>query len=717
MLVSACAAHRPEPIVLPGLPPPEERPVITLTEEERLDLELIRALLNPITERELDDSEDPVGWMNAWWDDHDPTPGTLMNEAFYVFQQRAGYLNDRFPGVPLEDITEPWKSFLLYGYWDEILIDNEFIRMERFRRVTSERREAGTGLSSFDRLAMMDVAATQVLIYQVPQPFHLSILREKIIEGAPGLVIPSLEGVWDLIENPEAADEQRREALRTVSWYELPEIAERLLSIPDSFFTDLQDELDTCLRRLTVRRAYCLGTKGAQRLAAITATGASSGFQLSRTLAPDYPVSQFFADLDVLMDEYSSSQQSGFRGLHTALGDTPEALLTKLDLQFHSESSVTGWDWRGDMSLVYGPPNSIVESQHTTHYVFGHPASYRVTSGMLGTVEVVKTVDPVEQYVIDLREMVRTGRSESRLAADELLEMIPEANTVSDSLIVQLNRLVPPSSRRIHYGLAEVAIDITADVITFPNQDGSIEIFASMGIPYRELFVQSSLSGMSTRAETSCLLFNSDGDLVISTWHDEGFTIDRPQGSTESLYLVDSFNFTTDPGEYILYCSVRDPISEKATGRLFLLDLQLTETSGPVVSPIALAATIDPGETEGIFQRGEYQMLPYPGRSLLFSEEIWLYSEITNLERSEYGGHSWKETYFIIPARENMGIISFSPGAEHTTIRSYAERYIQVDLSSLEGEYGGAIYIVVMVTDTISGKSSLSAAFFRIFRP
>ncbi len=448
-----------------------------------------------------------------------------------------------------------------------------------------------------------------------------------------------------------------------------------------------------------------------------TATGASPGFQLSRTLAPDYPVSQFFADLDVLMDEYSSSQQSGFRGLHTALGDTPEALLTKLDLQFHSASSVTGWDWRGDMSLVYGPPNSIVESQHTAHYVFGHPASYRVTSGMLGTVEVVKTVDPVEQYVIDLREMVRTGRSESRLAADELLEMIPETTTVSDSLIVQLNRLIQPSSRRLLYGLAEVAIDITADVITFPNQDGSIEIFASMGIPYRELFVQSTLSGMSTRAETSCLLFNSDGDLVISTWHDEGFTIDRPQGNTESLYLVDSFNFITDPGEYILYCSVRDPISEKATGRLFLLDLQLTETSGPVVSPIALAATIDPGETEGIFQRGEYQMLPYPGRSLLFSEEIWLYSEITNLERSEYGGHSWKETYFIIPARENMGIISFSPGAEHTTIRSYAERYIQVDLSSLEGEYGGAIYIVVMVTDTISGKSSLSAAFFRIFRP
>jgi len=238
-------------VARPGISLPEVRPVIILTEEERLDLELIRTLLNPIVERDLDDSEDPVGWMTAWWDDHDPTPGTLMNEAFYVFQQRAGYLNDRFPDMPLADITEPWKSFLLFGYWDEILIDNHFIRMERFRRVQSNRRQSGTDLTTVDRLVMMNVGATQVLIYQVPEPFHLSILKGRVIEGAPGLIIPSLEGVWDLIEDPEADVEQRKEALKTVSWYELPEIAERLLGIPDTFFTDLQDELDECLRRLT----------------------------------------------------------------------------------------------------------------------------------------------------------------------------------------------------------------------------------------------------------------------------------------------------------------------------------------------------------------------------------------------------------------------------------------------------------------------------------
>ncbi len=716
LLISACASYQPEPMARPGISPPEPPPLIILTEEEQLNLELIRALLHPIPERELDASEDPVAWTTDWWDEHDPTPGTYANEAYFVFQQRAGYLRNRFPDVPLTDLHEPWNSFLLFGYWDEILIGNQFIRLERFRRIQSNRRREGTNLVTADMPEIMNVAATQVLIYQVPEPFHISILREKVIDGGRGLIIPSLEGAWDLLENPEADVEQRKAALNAVSWFELPEIADRLLSIPDTFFADLQDELDECLRRLTIRRAYCLGTKGAQRLAAITAAGAGAGFQLSRTLASEYPISQFFADLESLSGSYFSDRRSDFRGLHPALRDNPAALLNKLELQFHSESSITGWDWRGDMSLVFGPPNSIVETGHTVNYVFGYPANFRVASGTLGTVDAVKTLDPVERYVRDLREMIETGRSENRVAAKNLMAMIPEATTVSDSLIIQLNRLIPPSSRRIHYGLGELAINITADVITFPNLDGSIEIFASMGIPYKEVFLQSTPTGIRTRAETSCVLFDGTGELITYIWHDEGFYVERPEGRTENLYLVDSFNFTTDPGEYILYCSVRDPVSEKATGRLFLLDLQLTETPGPVISPIALAATIESGKSEGIFQRGDYQLLPYPGRSLLFSEEIWLYSEISDLARSEYGSHSWKETYYIIPARENMGIIGFSPGMVHTSLRSHVERYVEVDLSSFEGEYGGPLYIVVLITDVVSGRSALAAAFFRIFR-
>jgi len=378
---------------------------------------------------------------------------------------------------------------------------------------------------------------------------------------------------------------------------------------------------------------------------------------------------------------------------------------------------MTGWDWRGDVSLVYGPPNNIIEGSHTTNFIFGYPITYMVISGILGTVKVVEIASPIKRYIDDLQEMITAGRTENRIAADNLMAMIPGAATVSDSLIVQLNRLIPPSSRRIHYGLAHLAIDLTADVITLPNRDGSIDIFASLGIPFEEVFRRTTPSGVRTRAETSCTLFDGEGEIVRTIWHDEGFTIERPEGGTENLFLVDSFNFTADPGEYILYCSVRDPITERATGRIFLLDLNVTDAPGPVISPIALAATIDLGDTEHVFKRGDYQILPYPGRSLLFSEQIWIYAELSKLDRSEFGSYSWKETYYIIPAREDMGIISFSPGTERTILQPFSERYIEVDLSTLEGEYGGPIYIVMMITDLVSGQSALAAAFFRIFRP
>ncbi|MFC1529123.1 hypothetical protein ACFL6R_00220 [Gemmatimonadota bacterium] len=691
--------------------------ILTLTPREQDDFDLTLALLNSIQRQQLSVAADPAGWMESWWNAHDPTPGTPANEAFDVFQQRADYLRESFPGQSLTDIEEPWNSFLRFGPWDEILIGNGFIRTERFRRLETDRRRTRGEPAGVEQLEIIDMAATLVLIYQVPQPFHLSLLRGDVIDGWRPLTIPSLEGIWDLIEDPETELELRRGALRTLSWYELPEIADRLLGIPESVFKGLEEEFDACLRRLTVRRSYCIGRKGAQRLAVITAVGADTDFQLSRTLADDYPAHQFSADLEVLIETYQAARESTFRGLHPALRDDPEALINKLELQFASDLSTTGWDWRGDLSLVYGPPNNIIEESHTAQFIFGYPITYQVISGILGSVEVVTTADPIERYVGDLQEMIETGRAENRVAADNLMAMIPEVTSVSDSLIVQLNRLIPPSSRRVHYGLARLALDITADVITFPNRDGSIDIFASIGIPYNDVISRTTPTGIRTRAETSCVLFDGEGELVASIWHDEGFTIDSPEGGTENLFLVDSFNFTTDPGEYILYCSVRDPIAERATGRIFLLDLNVSETPGPVISPIALAANIEIGDTEHVFTRGEFQILPYPGRSLLFTEQIWIYAELSNLQRSEYGSYSWKETYYIIPAREDMGIISFSPGTEQTILRSYSERYIDVGLSTLEGEYGGPIYIVMMITDLVSGQSALAAAFFRIFRP
>jgi len=674
------------------------QPVHILTDQERDNLDLLKALLRSPQRLELNDAADPVDWMTGWWEEHDPTPGTTSNEALEAFQLRATWLRERFPGISLSDLQEPWKSFLSFGQWDEILTGHSFIRTNLF---TGHQASAQEEWTVFNRLQVLDGKASHILIYQVPFPLHLSLLEGAIINGGQSLSIPPLEGVWDLIEHPEADLDQRREALRALSWYELPKVAERLLSIPDSDFNGLQDELDACRRRLTVRRAYCLGMKGAQRLAAITAAGADTRLQLSRTLVDDYPAHQW----------------SNFISLHPALQEDPAALLRRLELQFSSDLSITGWDWRGDLSLVCGPPSLILESSHTAYYAFGEPVSIQVVSGLVGTVSVVQSTGPIERYTRDLQNIIEARRTESQTAADNLLALIPEAASVSDSLIVQLNRLIPPPSHGVQYSSSNLWLDITADVISFPNRDGSIEIFASLGIPFTGISLYTSPSGFRTSMETSCVLYDGDGELIESIWHNEGFNTNKPDGDTKNLYLVDSFNFNIVPGEYLLYCSVRDPMAGQAAGQLFLLDLHISNTRGPVISPIALAAAVESGDSERAFSRGEYQLVPYPGRSLLFTEKIMLYTEISQLQRSNYGSYSWQETYYIIPAQEDMGIISFSPGYENTLLRSHAERYIEVDLSTLEGNYSGPIYIVVMITDAISGRSALAAAYFNIFRP
>ncbi|MFC1559406.1 hypothetical protein ACFL39_02335 [Gemmatimonadota bacterium] len=422
-------------------------------------------------------------------------------------------------------------------------------------------------------------------------------------------------------------------------------------------------------------------------------------------------------DLDRLTRSNPADEELISRGLNPATHEDPDALFRKLVLLYASDLSTTGWDWRGDLALAFGLPNHIAEFSHTVYYAFGEPAAYQIISGMLGKVLAIRSTGPIERYTRDLQDMITAERSESRTAVDNLLALIPEAATVSDSLISQLNRLIPPSSTGVEYSNYTTALDISADVVSFPNRDGSLDIFISLGIPYKGISTLNTPSGLRAKVETCCVLYNNAGELVEWELHNEGFSTGNPEDDIETLWLVDSFNILADPDEYILYCSVRDPLSGLAVGRLFLLDLNVSDTFGPVISPIALAAAIEPGESEHGFTRGGYELLLYPGRNLLFRREILLYTEIDKLQRSDYGSYSWMETYYVLPAQEDMGIISFSSGAERTQLSPRAERYIEVDLSSLEGQYSGPIYIVIMITDTISGRSALAAAFFQILNP
>lgn len=680
-----------------------------LRDEEIRDVSLTMVLISSAERRALHRADDPVASITEYWSKHDPSPYTSTNEALETFRQRADYLRNRFPDVPISDVAEPWLSFLKHGHWDWIHSGSLPYQLQNLNR-------PGVSASAASTRALANFV-TDALIFGTPETFDVYLNENRILRGREIPEIPSLRRVWDILENPDARRSQKAEALRMISWYEIPPVVERLLNIPDRALSEVQTELDVCYRRLAVRRAYCLGTEGARRLAAITAAGASSRLQLFRTMEEEYSSAQFQIDIDSLLKNQIRESGSVVKNPHPSLRRKPEELLRELAERFPTDKSLTGWDWRGDLHLAYGPPYHLDELKHTARYTYEYPVDIGIRSGVLGAVDTVLLKDWIQTYRSTQYREILDRRTEAQLVLDELKAVITEASQTSDVLLAQLHRLLPLKTQNIGLMNPDESMYITMDVVAFPDSSNTIDIFASLGIPFDEIERYSSGTGFRTDLETCCLLFDSEQHIIWDEKHDGGFTIANPVTSITNLFLVDAFRCRTAPGSYSLYCSVLDPETEKSRGILVSLDLQAVESSDLFLSPLALAGKVGSEEAESGFTRRGYHILPYPGRDLLYGEDIWLYFEVNQLARSEYGDHAWEESYFLIPDRAGMGIVRLSPGMIHSSLQPHADRYIMIDLSEMEGDYVGPLFIVILITDAVSGNNALTAARFSIYRP
>ena len=250
--------------------------------------------------------------------------------------------------------------------------------------------------------------------------------------------------------------------------------------------------------------------------------------------------------------------------------------------------------------------------------------------------------------------------------------------------------------------------------MVFTDSTEVLDIMASIGIPYNQIGLLDFNNSLQTRLETSYQLL---WDVAYPQWseqHDGGFTLERPSGSSEDLFLVDTFRYQVESGNYFLYCSALDPDTERSGGVVIPIDMRYEESDGPRISPIAIAGEIRSLEQTNAFVRGDNTIIPYPGRNLLFGEDVWLYYEIDDLEYSGYGDYAWEEDYFVIPDSPNEGIVHITSGIIHNSITPNISRTFIIDLSEMENTYAGPIIMVILITDNVSGNTAISAARFNV---
>ncbi len=702
LLAAACAAPRVTETVRHLTP--------NLSEERMLDLQVALILGDSATRRQARRADDLEGWLDAWWAQRDPSPGTPENEALLVYRARAKYLVTKFPGTPFGEWPLVWNYFLLYGPADQRGPDFvPWIRPEE-----AERQRTPSMVLGYLR---------ERLQYGTPEPFQLIIDKDRLVkdpERKIPKVPPSLDGVWATLEDPASSVIERRQALTRLSWYELPMVAERLLAIPDSRWTAMPDVQQSAFTRLARRMAYQHPIEELRRLAAMGAAGAGPAGLMRRAAAPSYSAILFQADLQALSDRQWWLPRNPTRGPHPRLWTDPEGLLADLAQQYRDDDRMTGWDWRGDLNLAMGTPAFLDQRNRLAHYLWGTPEIYGIGTSMLGWVEAVRQEDLLARFVQDVERRDREQRAEADAAAQTLSRALGSSggggNQVTDSMLDQLQVLAPPSVFRVSLPENAPHIRLQIDVVAFPAGGDSVEVQASFGIPADDVSFRQTEQGWVTDLKCNLILVDRRLQVRKAMTRQEGYTIGG-SGQITGLSFLDVFRFQAAPGSYIAYLSAEDPRTGRQGGVLVSVDLSGMTREGLRVSPILLAADISPAREVGKFTRGDLQILPIPSRQVEAGRDLWCYFELDNLARSDVGDYDWDETYYVIPDTRGEGIVRIHTDEQHTSLQPLARRNIALGLSGLAATYTGPVFLVVQAVDQVSGRQAIGATRFTLLPP
>ena len=680
--------------------------------DERLeDFRLTALLAEPSARRSMYNTDDPVAWLDDYWRRLDPTPVTPENEALSVYRQRAAFLLKKFPDVPFGEWPEPWGLFLRHGLPDS----------------RGPERPPWQALN-ISHGSTRRAAEIWSLNYGSPWNFRFTfgISSQPVTSSfrRPPRKPPSLEKAWEHLEDPTSSASRKKNSLTYISWYELPEVAERLLQIPTERFAGIEDLRHVALRRLAVRSAYLLEQEEARRLAALIAAGGSPEGVLRRAASGRYSAQALRQDLDILQEmrvQLRQVERMPNRGPNIELWDDPEGLLRDLANRFPSSDRVTGWDWRGDLYLAYGHPAHMEARLRIVHYTWGSPEALGVGNTMLGWVETARIEDILGKFIDTAAEEVRTRQRKGATAASTLAGALrgdsgQRGSPSRKAMLEHLHVLAPPSVYQVGLPRNANRLRLTMDAVAFPTSGDSMEIQASFGLPTEDVRIRRVEGGYSMNLRSKMTLMDHEFRHIYSITRYRGYLIEgRPE--IEDRFFLDTIRFRAIPGSYILYLSVEDPDTEMSGGALLSLDLAPYGTAELQVSPILLAMDIRPTEESGKFVRGGSRILPAPSRYLLYGQDLFFYYEISNIAESEFHDYVWNESYYIIPHSPDEGIIRISPEHDYRRLQPTVSRDMQIDLSSLEATYEGPLSLVVLVTDITSRQQAIGVTLFNLRSP
>ena len=195
----------------------------------------------------------------------------------------------------------------------------------------------------------------------------------------------------------------------------------------------------------------------------------------------------------------------------------------------------------------------------------------------------------------------------------------------------------------------------------------------------------------------------------------------------EGLMAPDVLKLDLPPGEYRLEVKSQD----RLRGRMGIYQQQVVvEPYGEYrlqISDLELAWRVGAEEADGKFAKGGLTVVPMPSRTYRKGQSVFVYYEIYNLEKDEFGQTGYDVSYTITSKDRDGGAGNISRLFRWRTGRreELAVAYEQIGTDARENEYvelaldeqvPGRYSLKVSINDKNSGESAEKEATFVISR-
>jgi GWxTD domain-containing protein len=294
---------------------------------------------------------------------------------------------------------------------------------------------------------------------------------------------------------------------------------------------------------------------------------------------------------------------------------------------------------------------------------------------------------------------------------------------MNPEIVLQKQKVSTPNAYRPAF--ATGALDFYFYTAAFRGEGGETILEIYYGIPTRDLSFDA-----ETRVANlvrGVAIYDADNRPVERLGHEMKFTVAGDLGQTSGAFIPELDRIALPPGEYRLDVQVADKISGRT--QVYRQDRMVNPFSGSglMLSDIELAATIEVAD-KGRFQKGEIDVVPMASRSYRPGEPIFIYYEIYNLVKDEFGSTKYRISYEVrslarkavganilrglgklLGMTEEGGIIKIE--YEHLGTEPTEQAYLELDMSSTAP---GRHTLKVNVTDEHGGAVARAATTFTI---